>query len=588
MNKQKLSRIPPKPGVYLFKDKSGKILYIGKAANLKSRVNSYFQKSASLESAKEIMVTKVEDLEYIVVDSEIEALLLETNLIKKHKPSYNVDLKDDKYFIYLKITLAEDFPRVLKVRRIAKDKNRYFGPYTSAVAVKETLRLVKKIFPYKICNNPPEKPCLGYHIGRCLGHLTDTNTKKDYQQIIQGLIQFLEGKNKNLLADLKNQMKEAAKRRKYEKAARLRDQIRSIEILMERQKVVSSKLEDQDIISLVRDHKLAAINLFQIREGKLIHQKQFLLQNIKLFSNIELIESFLNQYYTHVSLFPKEIILPEKIDNTDVLKKFTKAKFSFPQKGKKHKLIELGEKNAQEFLRQRQLKEEDKNKRGELAIKELARKLGLKKNLQRIEAYDISNIQGTNAVGSMVVFTAGLPEKSQYRKFKINTVKSANDPAMMAEIIGRRFKKNKTREKGRWPLPDLIILDGGKGQLSVVKVVLRDFKISKPLIALAKREEEIFVPGKKDALPLPPDSLSLKLLKQIRDEAHRFAIDFYRRSHQKETKKSLLDDIPGIGPKTKKALISAFGSVKNIQDSSLSDLEKIVGKKLAKRIKEYI
>lgn len=588
MNKSKLSQIPPKPGVYLFKDQKGQILYIGKAQNLKSRVNSYFQKSTALEPAKQIMIQKAKEAEYILVDSEIEALLLESNLIKKNKPPYNVSLKDDKYFVYLKINLDEEFPRVLKVRRVIKDKNRYFGPFTSAKAVNDTLHLLRKIFPYKICKNPPEKPCLGYHLGRCLGHLTETTSKKDYQEIIQGVLQFLSGKNKNLLAHLKQQMKVAARQQNYERAARVRDQIQNIEILMERQKVVSSKLENQDIISLARNHNLAAINLFQIREGKLIQREQFLLQNTKLVAKGELIESFLNQYYPHVVLFPKEIILPEKITHLTTIQKLTKAKFSFPQRGKKRKLVLMGEKNAEEFLRERLLAEEGRDHKGQLAIAELAQVLQLKKFPKRIEAYDISNIQGANAVGSLVVFTQGLPDKSQYRKFKIKTVKGANDPAMMAEVLERRFKRAKLREKEKWPLPDLVIVDGGKGQLSVATAVLKRLKIKMPILALAKREEEIYLPEQQDSLKLPITSRSLRLLQQIRDEAHRFAIGFYRKRHQKELSYSLLDEIPGIGPITKKALIKSFGSVKNIQEKSFSDLEKVVGKKLARRIGEYL
>ena len=534
MNKQKLNNIPNKPGVYLFKDKNGAILYIGKARNLKSRVGSYFRKSANLEPAKEIMVGKIADLEYILVDSEVEALLLESSLIKKHRPPYNVELKDDKYFLYLKVTLEEGFPRVLTVRRVAKDKNRYFGPFTSAAAVKNTLRLVRRIFPYKICKNPPEKPCLGYHIERCLGHVTKDFTKRDYQKIIEGVIKFLEGKNRFLLSDLKKQMKEAARQKKYEKAARIRDQIRGIEHLMERQKVISIKLENQDIVSLGRDNNLAAINLFQIREGKLLNREQFLLQNVNLRTDSELIDSFLNQYYALASDYPKEIVVPAEIKNRSI-EKLTKAKLTFPCKGRKRQLVKMGKENAEEYLRQTQLESELRDQSGQKSLAELAKELKLTKSSRRIEAYDISNIQGTNAVGSMVVFTAGRPDKSQYRKFRIKTVKGANDPAMMAEVIRRRFQRIKAEEKERWPLPDLIVLDGGKGQLSSARKILKKFGIDQPVIALAKRKEEIVRPNQKNPIVLSNNSQSLQLLKQIRDEAHRFAIGYYRKRHQAET-----------------------------------------------------
>lgn len=588
MNKQKLANIPRKPGVYLFKEKNDAILYIGKARDLKSRVNSYFQKSAHLEPAKEIMVAKTVDLEYIMVDSEVEALLLETSLIKKHKPPYNVNLKDDKYFVYLKITLEKEFPKVLTVRQVTRDKNKYFGPFTSASAVKDTLHLIRKVFPYKTCKNHPEKPCLGFHIGRCLGHITDNFSKKDYQKIIEGVIKFLEGKNKSLLADLRKQMQEASRKRKYELAARVRDQIQTIGILMEKQKVVSPKLENQDIISLARNTVQAAINLFQIREGKLMHREQFLLQNTSPFPDSELMESFLNQYYTQTAYYPKEVILPTKLKNLSNLEKLTGTKFFIPQRGKKRQLVNMGKKNAEEYLRQVQLEKESRDRTGQQAVEEMANKLNLKKVPQRIEAYDISNIQGANAVGSMVVFTSGLPDKAQYRKFRIKTVRGANDPAMLAEVIARRFRKVQAEKEAKWPLPDLVILDGGKGQLSAAAKVLETFRISRPVIALAKREEEIFLPSRKNPIILTQNSQGLKLLQRIRDEAHRFAIGYYRKKHQAETRRSILDEIAGVGPKTKRKLLFTFGSVQKIKKASWKDLEKTVGGNLTKKIKEYI
>ncbi|MBU1075405.1 excinuclease ABC subunit UvrC [Patescibacteria group bacterium] len=585
---KKLAIIPQKPGVYFFRDRKNSILYIGKAINLRSRVRSYFQKSASLEMAKKIMVQKAADVDYIIVDSPTEALLLESSLIKKHRPPYNINLKDDKFFVYLKVTLEEEFPRVLTVRRVEKDKNRYFGPYASATAVKNTLHLLKRIFPYKICKNPPEKLCLGYHIGKCLGHITDTHTKRDYQQIIQGILHFLEGKNTKLLSDLKKEMKDAAKKNKFEKAARLRDQIFSIESVMERQKVVSTKKENQDFISIVRSADLAAINLFMVREGKLIHHENFLLEHTKLQPDGQVLESFLNQYYSQVSQFPKEVFIPFDINNAKLLEHFTTAKIIIPRKGKKFKLLELGKKNAEQYLNQRELEEESRDQRGQIAISELGKKLGIKKVLRRIEAYDISNIQGTNAVGSMVVFSDGLSDKSQYRKFSIKTVRGANDVAMMREVLSRRFQKIKSDKKNHWALPDLIILDGGKGQLGAGVSVLEKNNIRIPIIALAKQEEEIFIPSRKNSMKISHISESLKLIQRIRDEAHRFAIGFYRSQHRKSIHKSVLDEVPGIGPKLKKKLINEFKSVHGILEASDDQLEKILGNKLAKNIKQYL
>ncbi|MFA6272142.1 MAG: excinuclease ABC subunit UvrC [Patescibacteria group bacterium] len=585
---KKLENIPQKPGVYFFKDGKNNILYIGKATNLKSRVRSYFQKSASLEITKQIMVQKAVDVDYVIVDSPTEALLLESSLIKRYKPPYNINLKDDKYFVYLKVTLEEEFPRVLTVRRVEKDKNRYFGPYASATAVKNTLHLLKRIFPYKICKNPPEQPCLGYHIGRCLGHVTDVNTKKDYQQIVQGVLNFLEGKNTKIVSDLKSEMKLAAKQKRFEKAARLRDQIFSIGSVMERQKVVSTKKENQDYISIARTESIAAINLFMVREGKLIHQESFLLEHVKNRPDEKLLESFLSQYYSQVSQFPKQIFIPVGLNDAEILEQFTKAKISVPKRGKKQKLIKLGAVNAEQYLRRHELEVASRDQIGMKAIQELAEKLGLKKPPHRIEAYDISNIQGTNAVGSMVVFTDGLPNKAQYRKFKIKTVKGANDPAMMREVLSRRFEKVKTEMKNRWLLPDLVILDGGKGQLSSGVSVFARSGIKIPIVALAKQEEEIFIPGKSESIRISHDSESLKLLQRIRDEAHRFAIGFYRSRHRKATHRSLLDEIPGVGPVLKKKLILEFGSVQGIREASGQELEKILGKNLAKNIKQYI
>jgi excinuclease ABC subunit C len=509
-------------------------------------------------------------------------------LIKKYKPPYNISLKDDKYFVYLKVTLDEEFPRVLTVRRVEKDKNRYFGPYASATAVKNTLHLLKRIFPYKICKNPPDKPCLGYHIGRCLGHVTDVNTKNDYQQIVRGVINFLEGRNTKIVSDLKAEMKQASKQKKFEKAARLRDQIFSIGSVMEHQKVVSTKKENQDFVSIARTESIAGINLFMVREGKLIHQESFLLEHVKTQPDEKLLESFLSQYYAQVSKFPKQIFIPVSISDFEILEQFTKAKISVPKRGRKQKLIKLGAINAEQYLRRHELEVASRDQVGMKAIQELAEKLGLKKPLHRIEAYDISNIQGTNAVGSMVVFTDGLPDKAQYRKFKIKTVQGANDPAMMREVLSRRFEKVKAEMKNRWLLPDLVILDGGKGQLSSGVSVFARGGIKIPIVALAKQEEEIFVPGKQLSIRISHDSESLKLLQRIRDEAHRFAIGFYRSSHRKATHRSLLDEIPGVGPKLKKKLIREFGSVQGIRDADVAQLEKAVGKKTAKIVRDYL
>lgn len=595
---KQIKSIPKKPGSYIFKDKNGRILYIGKAKNLQNRVKSYWQKSARLEASKQIMVRRVCSIETIVTKNEVEALLLEASLIKQHRPAFNVVLRDDKFYVYLKINLKDDFPTVQIVRRVLKDGSKYFGPYTSTAAVKDALRLVRRIFPYKNCSNPPEKPCLGFHIKRCLGHTAEGVTKKEYQEIIKNVISFLEGRNtKIILKNLQQQMTKASGAQNYERAARLRDQIHSIERLIEKQDVYSQKDESQDIFGLARNSQRAVISLLQIRGGKLLAKDDYVLDKTAKLDSTEIVSSFLAQYYSQAQQFPREIITPCKPEEQSLLTKITKAQITIPQRGRKLRLTKMALANASHKLASLSWEEEGKERLAEKSLEELAEIVKSKSKLSRIEAFDISNIQGNHAVGSMVVFRNGRHDKSQYRKFKIQTVRGANDTAMMKEVLERRFSNlhksriiptGKVRDKSNWPKPDLILLDGGKPQLSSGLSVLKILGLKIPIIALTKRCEEIFIPNRKMPIILSSNSPALKLIQRIRDEAHRFAVQYYRTSHGKASISSALDEIPSIGPKKKRELIKAFGSVNNIKTALDQDLEKIVGSKSAKNLRENL
>lgn len=564
-----IKNIPQKPGVYLFKDKKNVVLYIGKALNLKSRIKSYFQKSSELSPAKMAMVDKIAKIEYIITTSEIEALLLESNLIKKHQPPYNVDLKDDKYFLYIKITINEDYPRVFTVRKILKDKARYFGPFISARSVRQTLRLLHKLFPHRNFQKIPSPRHLEYLQSRYPELLGPAN-QSEYKKTIEKIIQFLQGNYEKNLKDLKKQMDLRSHALEYESAAKLRDKIQAIKNISQKQKIISTKFENEDIISMAKEQEIASVNLLTVRLGKLLDSKNFILKNTKDQSDTEIIQTFIERYYTQTMDIPKTIVIPEKIENQNSIEKWLKVKLHdltamasrktrfrgakphtesptafdhslpslqrelsgvwvkiiVPQKGKKRQLIKMGEENASEYLKQQLASWQKKDVKAKNALDEFKKYLKLPEIPRRIEAFDISNIQGQNAVGSMVVFTDGQPDKKWYRKFKIKTVKSPNDPAMMAEVISRRLK----HIKKDWPRPDLIILDGGKGQLGVA---LKRTKTKIPMIALAKQKEDIYLPKRKNQVNFPNGSEALYLIQRIRDEAHRFAITFYRKVHTK-------------------------------------------------------
>lgn len=520
--KAKLAHLPDQPGIYVFTNAAGKKLYVGKAKNLRHRVKSYFQRTADLEPRKQIMVEQIADVDYTVVDNETEALLLEANFIQKYLPPFNVIMKDDKSFLYIKIT-AEEFPRVFPTRQVKPDGAKYYGPYASAGAVYATLRLLHKIFPYRICEKLPQVPCLEYHMGRCVAPCIQLSTREDYAVIIRGVMDFLDGRTRSVQIDLQTKMRAAARSKQFEQAAVLRDQLAAITALEQKQKVISPKRESADFVSVFREGGQAAVNVFQVREGKLIQKLNFLLAQVEEVAWEELVQSAVDLYITKTPVRPTELYSLLNVT-----------------RGKKKKLVLLGEENAKEFLRASLASWQTADTRAKQGLGELAQALGLPERPRRIEVYDISNFQGTNAVGSMIVFTNGLPDKKMYRKFKIKTVQGSNDFAMLQEVFARRFARaarpdhpQAAADADKWPTPDLIIVDGGKGQLSSAKRILDHYTLPIPIAGLAKKHEELYLPDQSAPILLPRDSAGLHLVQHMRDEAHRFAIGFYRSLHLK-------------------------------------------------------
>lgn len=527
---EKVAALPLKPGVYQFLDENGKLLYIGKAVRLRQRVQSYFRSSTKHSAAKQRMVAAIRDIETTVVDTEPEALLLETTLIKKYKPPYNVVMKDDKSFQYIHIT-DDIYPSVETTRHIPLKgrSGTYYGPYTSGGAVKRTLRLLKNVFGY--CTQLPtegkdgeiilpKRPCLDYHLERCIGPCAGEVTPEEYQKLIGEIHLFLKGEYEDIAAQIQKQMEEAAQQEKFEKAATLRDQLASIEKLMIEQKVVSAKRENADYLSLVREKSIAAVNVFTVRKGMLVRRDVFTLRHVEGQTDEEILEAFKDQYYAHTE------------GNTVPVYMSTEGR-----RGRHRKMLEMGAENAREHIQKIRIANEKRDRQASEGLAELAEALGMKpEELQRIETYDNSNFQGKYPVSSMVVFVDGQPKPSEYRKFKIKTVTGPDDFASMREVINRRIGHLPSRakkEKDKWARPDLIVIDGGKGQLSAAKAMLDIIKSDIPIISLAKREEEIFIPGREDPILLKKDSPGYYLIQRMRDEAHRFAIGFYRRRHLK-------------------------------------------------------
>lgn len=533
MNEEELLKVSPdKSGVYLMKDKDGNIIYIGKAVNLKKRIKSYFQRERFTKN----FIEKVKDIEYIITNSESEALILENNLIKKYRPKYNVKLRDDKTYPYLKITTNEEYPRIFITRRISLDGARYFGPYASAGSLRKTVRVIKQLFPVATCKSKIKKrenPCLEFHINRCIAPCRGNVKKQEYQKLVKEIIDFLNGNYRKILKMLEKEMKKAAENLNFEKAKNLRDKIKAIEKISEKQKVVIDDFSSFDVVGLSKSVNISCIYLLLIREGKLVSGQYFILDS-PFAEEKEIISNFIKQIYLSTENIPQEILVPVAIEEKEEIEKFLsekikkKVRIIHPQKGEKKELLNLAKKNAELYLANNLEKKERKI----LLLKELQEFLNLPSIPLRIECYDISNISGKEATGSLVVFENGIPLKSSYRRFKIKTVNQPDDFAMLREVIKRRFSDERLHPPN-FKFPDLIIVDGGKGQLNTVLNLLKEIKKEFPVISIAKGEEKIFA-EKKEEINLPPHLLHL--IQQIRDEAHRFAISYHRKLLSKKIK----------------------------------------------------
>ncbi len=593
----KLKNLPSNPGVYLFRDKEGKIIYIGKAKNLRNRVRTYFQSPQYLDSKTARLVSAAEDFDLMVTDSEIEALILEANLVKEHKPRYNVNLKDDKHFPYVKVTVNEPFPRVLVVRRVVDDGARYFGPFTNAKGMRRTLNFLTHLFKMRSCNltiphpsGKPYKVCLDYHIGRCGGPCEGFQTEKDYRQQADAVIMYLSGKSETLVEKLKKRMEQLSRETRYEEAAEVRDQVSALESVRQKQKVDAGKVVNRDIIAFAREGRETVTVVLQIREGIMIGRQDFQLNSMPEENDAEVISEFIRQYYNNQVNLPQELYLP--VDPTDEeliiqwLSKKAKKKIQVftPQKGEKLRLVDMAAANARLLLDELLIQKKGYKERVATAVQILKSDLHLEKSPRTIACVDISNTGETDAVGSLVYFENGKPKKSGYRHFKIKTVAGQDDFAMMREVVGRYFFRLK-EEKGL--PPDLLVVDGGKGQLSSVLNEIKSIGFDGlNIIGLAKKFEEVYIPDHAEPITIAKSSPGLRILKLVRDEAHRFAIEYNRKVRSARTIKSELDELEGIGPKRREILLKQFGSVKRVKEATLQELMDVKG--IPKNIAEKV
>ncbi len=629
--RKQLGALPAKPGVYLMRNAEGEVIYVGKAAKLKDRVRSYFGSPHMMEPKTRALRQQIDDFEYIVVGNAGEALILEATLIKRHQPFFNIRLKDDKRYPYLKVDIQNPWPRVYITRRIEKDGARYFGPYASAGSVRATLDLTKKLFPWRSCTKEitgkDARPCLDYYIKRCIAPCTSYCTKEEYDEVIEQVLLFLEGKADDVLRRLRKQMAGAAERMEYERAAQVRDQLKAIERTVERQMVSTTRKEDVDIFGMARESDQACVQVFFVRGTQMIGRDTFMLEGVRDEPDSAVLTNFLLQYYEGAQYIPKLVAIPTEADDRDTMEELLTEKrgslveVRVPERGEKRRLVELAAENAKEALAQMRVRWMADANKTEQALEQLREELSLPEIPRRIECYDNSNIQGTSPVSSMVVFIDGKPATNQYRKFKVRTVEGADDFATMQEVLRRRFARHgggapgaaggaATEEHGgaeaqrseggppaggeapragdAWDLPDLVIIDGGKGQLGAAVQVMRELGVYQiPAVGLAKRFEELYVPDEVEPVVLPRNSEALYLVQRIRDEAHRFAITYHRQVRAKSSIQSALDTIPGIGPKRKKALLKKFGSVKQIREADVEDVAATVGftRALAEKVK---
>ncbi len=610
-----LKILPDKPGVYIMKNSLGEVIYVGKAKVLKNRVRQYFQNSKNHSEKVRAMVKNIAEFEYIVTDSEMEALILECNLIKKYSPRYNIALKDDKFYPFIKITTNEDFPRVYVTRNFAKDGNRYFGPYTNGTAVYEVMGLIKKLFPLRTCKKAiveggePTRACLNYHINLCKAPCAGYISKAEYWEMIDEIINILNGTDTSIIKNFKLEMEKAAEELEFEKAAKIRDRILAIELISEKQKMFTVKEGDEDFIDLYTDEKDGCAQVFFVREGKVTGREHFMIENISDDPVKEVISSFIASFYGGTAQIPKTIYVPEEIEDQELIEKFltekrgSKVWIKVPKKGDKKNLLDMVRNNAKIMLDQFKEKMVEEKELNKSALTELADVLGLDSLPARIEAYDISNIQGVDSVGTMVVFENGKAKNSDYRRFKIKSVKGPNDYESMREILSRRFSHgleevNKIKErnleysKGKFCIfPDLIMMDGGKGQVNIALEVLKDFGIEIPVCGLVKDDKHrtrgiIF---NNEEILIRRGSGLMNLITRVQDEVHRYAITYHRSLRDKRTLHSILEDIPRIGEKRRRNLLMKFGSIDNIKKASMEELLDTPGidKRAAESIKQY-
>ena len=596
-----LATLPKKPGCYLMKDVNDNIIYVGKAINLRNRVKSYFINDAGHTEKTRQLVKHIDHIEWVVVESELEAFILEMNLIKRYRPHYNIQLKDDKRYPFIKINLQDPYPKIIVTRRVVHDGSRYFGPYTSAWAVHQTLDMLRKIFPYYTCDREltgnDTRACLYYDIKLCAGPCIGAVTQEEYHRMVEQLGNFLDGKSDQIIKQLQQEMKEASDKLQFERAAQLRDQLQAAAHVVEKQKIVTSEDIDSDVIALARSEDETCVQMFFVRGGKLIGQEYFVLEGTAGEEDAQVLEAFIRQYYDQAASVPPQMLLPTDLEETKIIHQWLRQKrggkkieIKVPRVGASKELVNMAAENAIETLRALKTQwTNDTNKQNE-ALAELQNALGLPQAPNRMECYDISNTQGTNSVGSMVVFLQGVPAKKHYRRFNIKTVEGPNDFDSMTEVLTRRIKrwlsaKEKNAETGGKAdesfsmLPDLIIMDGGKGQLGRAVEVLDEFGLTDKVhvVGLAKREEELFLPHQSESILLPRHSQGLYMVQRIRDEAHRFAITAHRARRTKAGLASTLEKIPGIGPVKRKALLKKFGSLEAIADATPEELMVVRG-----------
>ena len=591
---EELNKLPGKPGVYLMHDEKDAIIYVGKAISLKNRVRQYFQSSRNKGAKIEQMVTHISRFEYIVTDSELEALVLECNLIKEHRPKYNTMLMDDKTYPFIKVTVNEPFPRVMMARRMKKDKAKYFGPYTSAGAVKDTIELIRKLYHIRSCNRSlpkdigKERPCLNYHIHQCYAPCQGYISREEYRKSIDEVVRFLNGNYDPILKELEEKMLDASENLEFEKAIEYRELLASVQKIAQKQKITDTAGDDRDIIAMASEGEDAVVQVFFIRGGRLIGRDHFYLKIAENDTKSEILSSFIKQFYAGTPYIPAELMLPEEIEDQEIIEEWLttrrehKVRLRIPKKGTKEKLVELAQKNAQMVLKndKERLKREEGRTIG--AVKELEKILGLA-GIIRMEAYDISNTNGFDSVGSMVVYEHGKPKRNDYRKFKIKSVQGPDDYASMNEVLTRRFehglreRQDESETGGFQAFPDLIMMDGGRGQVNIALEVLEKLNLHIPVCGMVKddnhRTRGLYFNNVE--LPIDRNSECFRLITRIQDEAHRFAITFHRQLRSKGQVHSILDDIPGVGPARRKDLMRSFENIEAIRNATVDDLKEL-------------